>query len=97
MRIGGVCQAQAVISRPGNREEITLRLAVEPNADQASIEIAASAKFQKLSRLKPDHVEFLAPDALQEEKALVVDRKGDSMEAAGEAAFVRPPCGCHII
>jgi phenylacetate-CoA ligase len=32
-------------------------------------------EFQNLSRLKPDHIELLAADALAAETVLVVDRK----------------------
>jgi phenylacetate-CoA ligase len=67
--------AQAVITRPGNREEVTLRLAVEPTARHASLAQAVAQEFQNLSRLKPDHIELLAADALAAETVLVVDRK----------------------
>ena len=76
IRVPGVKAAQAVVARPGNREEVTLRLAIEPAAARESLELAAAQEFQKLSRLKPDHIELLAVDALVAESALVVDRKG---------------------
>ncbi len=74
-RLRGVRAAQAVITRPVNREEITLRLAIEPSADRDSIAAGAAIEFQKLSRLRPDHIEMLSPDGLDGETALVVDRK----------------------
>ena len=75
IRIPGVRAAQAVITCPGNREEVTLRLAVEPSARQDSLAQTVAQEFQTLSRLKPDHFEWLAADALVAETVLVVDRK----------------------
>jgi phenylacetate-CoA ligase len=75
VRVSGVCGAQAVITRPQNREEITLRLAIETGTDRNRIETEASVEFQKLSRLKPDHIEILPSDGLTGETTLVVDRK----------------------
>jgi len=74
-RVNGVRGAQAVITRPQNREEITLRLAIELGVDRNKIELEASVEFQKLSRLRPDHIEILPSDGLAGETALVVDRK----------------------
>lgn len=75
IRIPGVQAAQAVITRPGNREEVTLRLAVQPGVGKDELAQAAAHEFQNLSRLRPDHIEMLAADALAAESALVVDRK----------------------
>lgn len=75
MRVNGVRAAQAVVTRPRDREEITLRLAIEPDADRSEIELTAPVEFQKLSRLRPDHLEILLANGLSEETTLVVDRK----------------------
>lgn len=75
LRVDGVCRAQAVVTVLQNREEITLRLAVEAGADRAGIEQSAAQAFQQLSRLRPDHIELLGPDALNAETALVLDCK----------------------
>jgi phenylacetate-CoA ligase len=74
----GVRCAQAVITRLGNREEVRLRLAVEPTASHDLLIPAASQEFQRLARLKPDHIELLSADALASETALVVDCKNDN-------------------
>lgn len=78
IRLDGARAAQAVITRPGNREEITLRLAVDAVADSESLRLAAAQEFQKLSQLKPDHIELLAIDGLASETQLVVDRKSSN-------------------
>ena len=71
----GVARAQAVIARPQSREEVTLRLVVEAGGDHAAIEAAARAKFQDLSRLRPDHIAFIAAEVLPTDAPLVVDGK----------------------
>ncbi len=75
IQTAGVERAQCVVARPGTREEITLRLIAGAGAERAGIEAAARAKFQDLSRLRPDHVEFIAVDSLPADAPLVVDRK----------------------
>lgn len=75
MRLPGVRAAQAVITRPSNRDKITLRLALEPDADQARIMEAAAVAFQQLSRLRPDHIAILPENGLDGDTQLVVDRK----------------------
>ena len=71
----GVARAQAVIARPQSREEITLRLVTADASDRAALEAAARARFQDLSRLRPDHIEFIAEGDLPADAPLVVDRK----------------------
>ncbi|MBI3513375.1 MAG: phenylacetate--CoA ligase family protein, partial [Proteobacteria bacterium] len=71
----GIERAQCVIARPGAREEITLRLIAAAGAARAAVEAAARAKFQDLSRLRPDHVEFIVAEDLPADAPLVVDRK----------------------
>lgn len=71
--VPGIARAQAVVSRPGHREEVTLRIATRPDADQDSIRDLAGTRFRELSRLKADQVEFV--EALPEDAPLVVDRK----------------------
>jgi phenylacetate-CoA ligase len=71
----GVARAQCVVARPAAREEITLRLVLAAGADRAAIESAARAKFQDLSRLRADHIDCIAEDALAADAPLVLDRK----------------------
>ena len=75
IQTAGVERAQCVIARPAAREEVTLRLVVAGSVDRPAIDAAARAKFQDLSRLRADHVEFIAADALPPDAPLVVDRK----------------------
>ena len=75
MRLPGVRAAQAVITHISNRDEITLRLALESGTDQARIAEEAAGTFQQLSRLRPDHIAMLPAEGLEGETLLVVDRK----------------------
>lgn len=78
IRIPAVQAAQAVITRPGNREEVTLRLAVKTGAELDGLELVAAQEFQNLSRLRPDYIEVLPGDSLRDETRLVLDRKSDT-------------------
>jgi phenylacetate-CoA ligase len=75
IQTAGIERAQCVIARPGTREEVTLRVIAAAGAERSAVEAAARAKFQDLSRLRPDHVEFIAPEALAADAPLIVDRK----------------------
>jgi phenylacetate-CoA ligase len=73
--IPGISRAQAVVCRPAHREEITVRLVVTPQADLEAVLAAVPGRFTELSRLKPDHVEVIAAEALPADAPFVVDRK----------------------
>jgi phenylacetate-CoA ligase len=75
IQTAGIERAQCVIARPAAREEITLRLVLDAGAAGATVETAARAKFQDLSRLRPDHVEFITAGELAADAPLVLDRK----------------------
>lgn len=75
IRVPGVARAQAVVSRPAHREEITLRLALKPDADRKAVLTATPAQFQSLSRLKADHIEIVAEADLPGDAPFVIDRK----------------------
>ncbi len=72
--VPGIRQAQAVITRPATREEITLRLAVDAGTDHGALTALAAEQFQLQTRLRADHIEIMAPEALLDQ-ALVLDRK----------------------
>jgi phenylacetate-CoA ligase len=73
--VSGIDRAQAVVSRPSHREEITLRLALSPEANREAVLATAAERFNALSRLKADHVEIVDSAALAADAPLVVDRK----------------------
>lgn len=71
--VPGISGAQAVVSRPGHREEVTLRLTVDGDAAIGTLKETASVRFKELSRLRADHIELV--DELPEDAPLVVDEK----------------------
>ncbi|SIR45133.1 hypothetical protein [Bosea sp. TND4EK4] len=71
----GVARAQAVISRPGHREEITLRLVLAPDADRDTVTGWVLGRFRELTRLKVDHLEFITAGELPADAPFLVDRK----------------------
>ena len=70
----GVRCAQAVITRPAHREEVTLVLVVEAHADSDAAMAAASEQFRLRTRLKADHIRLATADDIAGQP-LVVDRK----------------------
>jgi phenylacetate-CoA ligase len=73
--IPGIGRAQAIVTRPQLREEITVRLSLLPDADRDAVLAAVPARFNALSRLKADRVEVVSAEALPAEAPFVVDRK----------------------
>ena len=73
--VTGIVRAQAVVTRPRHREEITLRLTLTPDADREAVLAAVPERFNALPRLKADHVETVSADALPADAPFVVDRK----------------------
>ncbi len=71
----GVMRAQAVVSRSAHREEITLRLALAPEADREEVLVWASNRFRELTRLRADKLEPVAAQAFPADALFVVDRK----------------------
>ena len=73
--VPGIVRAQAVVTRPRHREEITLRLTLTPDDNREAVLAAVPERFNALSRLKADHVEMVSADALPADAPFVVDRK----------------------
>lgn len=71
----GLVRAQAVISRPAHREEITLRLVLDPEANPDAVLAWVASRFRELTRLKADHLELVAAGELPTDAPFVVDRK----------------------
>lgn len=71
-----VARAQAVVTRPENRDEFTLRAVLaEALEDEEALRAKLGAAVQGACRAKLDRVEFVAADALGEEEKLIVDER----------------------
>lgn len=71
--VPGLARAQAVVARPAHREEITLNLVIDGDADATTVRAQAAERFRELSRLRADDIAVVS--ALPEDAPLVVDRK----------------------
>jgi phenylacetate-CoA ligase len=75
-QVPGVARAQAVVTRPENRDQLTLRVVLaDESADRESLTQGLSAAVQSACRVKLDGVEFLAAGALGEEATVILDER----------------------
>ncbi len=75
-QIPGIARAQAVVARPENRDQLTLRVVMtDEAADREALTNGLNAAVQSACRVKLDGVEFVAADALAEDAALILDER----------------------
>lgn len=72
----GVARFQAIVTRPENRDEFTLRVALaDEAADRAALSETLSAAVQSACRVKVERVEFVSSEDWGEEQAVIVDQR----------------------
>ncbi len=75
-QVQGVAKFQAVVTRPGNRDEFTLRVALAgESADRHKLIETLSAAIHSTCRVKVDRVEFVAASDLEDGASLIVDQR----------------------
>jgi phenylacetate-CoA ligase len=75
-RIPGIAQFQAVVARPENRDELTLRIApADMMADRQALTEALTVAIQSACRVKVDHFEFLEVGDLDEKANILLDER----------------------
>jgi phenylacetate-CoA ligase len=75
-QIPGITRAQAVVARPANRDELTLRVVLSEEAKEPeALAAKLGAAIQSACRVKVDRVEFVSPDALSEDAQPIVDER----------------------
>ena len=75
-QIAGIARAQAVVTRPENRDQLTLRVVLaDESADREALTKGLSAAVQSACRVKVDGVEFIPADALAEGAELILDER----------------------
>ena len=73
-QMAGIARAQAVVTRPENRDQLTLRVVLaDESADRKALATGLTAVIQSTCRVKVDRVEFVAADALGEETKVILD------------------------
>lgn len=77
IRLEGVRNAQAIVTRPGTREEITLRLEPEPEAAASpeTLKTRAGDVFRELTRLRADHIQLVDQGDFGEDFSPLIDNK----------------------
>jgi phenylacetate-CoA ligase len=75
-QVPGIARAQAVVTRPENRDQLTLRVVLaDESADRESLTKGVVAAVQSACRVKVERVEFVAADALGEDAQTIVDER----------------------
>lgn len=72
----GVARFQAIVTRPENRDEFTLRVVLaDEAADRAALSETLSAAVQSACRVKVDRVEFVSAGEMGEDTAVILDKR----------------------
>lgn len=74
-RIDEVTRAQAVVRRPGSREEVLLRLELADGADPPGLRERVDEEFRSLTRLGLDEIEVVPAGTIAGEEPFVVSQK----------------------
>jgi phenylacetate-CoA ligase len=71
--VPGVVRAQAIITRPENRDELTLRVVAAGEPDREQLSAALGEAIRSTCRVRLDRVEFISANDLEENAKLLVD------------------------
>ena len=72
----GVARFQAIVTRPENRDEFTLRVVLtDAAADRAALSETLSAAVQSACRVKVDRVEFVTLDEIKDQTKIIIDKR----------------------
>jgi phenylacetate-CoA ligase len=73
-QVPAIARAQAVVTRPENRDELTLRAVLsDESVDRESLTSTLSVTVQSTCRVKVDRVEFIPASALDEGATIILD------------------------
>jgi phenylacetate-coenzyme A ligase PaaK-like adenylate-forming protein len=74
--VAEIARAQAVVTRPENRDQLTLRVVLsDESADREALTKKLGAAVQSACRVKVDQVEFIPADALGEDAKVILDER----------------------
>jgi phenylacetate-CoA ligase len=75
-QLPGAARAQAVVTRPENRDALALRVVLSSEeVDRETLTAQLGAAVQSACRVKLDQVEFVTADSLPEDARLIVDER----------------------
>ncbi len=75
-QVSGIGRAQAVVTRPETRDQLTLRVVLsDESVDREVLSQALDVAVQSACRVKVDRVEFMPSDALAEDAIPILDER----------------------
>jgi phenylacetate-CoA ligase len=75
-QVPGIARAQAVVTRPANRDELSLQVVLaDEAADCAQLSVALGEAIQAACRVRADRIEFVPADALAEDAKVILDER----------------------
>ncbi|NIN66796.1 MAG: AMP-binding protein [Anaerolineae bacterium] len=75
-QVPGIARAQAVVTRPESRDQMTLRVVPsEEDVDRETLTTTLVGAVQSACRVKADEVEFIPASALAEDAEVIVDER----------------------
>lgn len=75
-QVPGIARAQAVVTRPANRDELSLRVVLaDEAADHEQLTAALGEAIRAACRVRADRIEFVAADAVPEDAKVILDER----------------------
>jgi len=75
-QVPGIARAQVVVTRPANRDEMSLRVVLaDEAADREQLSVALGEAIQAACRVRADRIEFVPADALAEDAKVILDER----------------------
>jgi phenylacetate-CoA ligase len=75
-QVSGIVNFRSVVTRPGNRDEITLSVVLaEPSADHHVLVETLTAAVQSVCRIKVDRIEFVSAGDWGDEQSVIQDKR----------------------
>ena len=75
-QVPGISRAQAVVTRPENRDELSLRVVLaDEAADPEQLTTVLGEAIRAACRVRADRIEFVAADAVAEDAKVILDER----------------------
>ena len=75
-QVPGIVRAQAVVTRPENRDELSLRVVLaDEAADHEQLTAVLGEAIRAACRVRADRIEFVAADAVAEDAKVILDER----------------------
>ncbi|MGB3905360.1 MAG: phenylacetate--CoA ligase family protein, partial [Anaerolineae bacterium] len=75
-QVPGIARAQAVVTRPENRDELSLRVVLaDEAADHEQLTMVLGEAIRAACRVRADRIEFVAADAVAEDAKVILDER----------------------